>query len=84
MIQALNLPQENRSAILALVPKKDAAEISNKLAKEGVIMTARGGYLRFAPHFYNSEDQIVAAIDLLNGLAHNLPRLSKTPFRSDP
>ena len=61
--------QQNRSGILALVPKNsNAKELHTELKKQGVIITARDGYLRFAPHFCTTEEEIEKAVNILNSL----------------
>jgi selenocysteine lyase/cysteine desulfurase len=59
-------PQQQRSSILSLVVPGDANAVRRALQKENVICTERGGYLRFAPHFYNTDDEVVRAARLVN------------------
>jgi len=59
---------EHRSGILAIVTEGDLAEIVAKLAAGGICVSARGGYLRIAPHFYNDDDEMIRAADALNSL----------------
>ncbi len=57
-----------RSPIISLaVP--DAAGVARAMLRENIILTERGGYLRVAPHFYNTEDEVERAAGLLNELA---------------
>lgn len=64
----LHLP-ENRSGILALIPKvSDAKTISKALDAQQIIITPRDGYLRFAPHLCTTEDEVVAAVAALNAI----------------
>ncbi|MHB1306820.1 MAG: aminotransferase class V-fold PLP-dependent enzyme [Limisphaerales bacterium] len=37
-----------------------------RAAEAGITVTVRGGYLRTAPHFYNTDDEIHRAIEILN------------------
>jgi selenocysteine lyase/cysteine desulfurase len=60
---------EHRSGILAIVTEGDLAEIVAKLAADGICVSARGGYLRIAPHFYNDDAEMIRAADALNSLA---------------
>lgn len=54
-----------RSTIVSLiVPDADAAR--RELLKMNVICTERGGYLRVAPHFHNTEAEMERAADLVN------------------
>jgi selenocysteine lyase/cysteine desulfurase len=43
--------------------------VRRALLRENVICTERGGYLRIAPHCYNSEEEVEKAARLLNGLS---------------
>jgi cysteine desulfurase / selenocysteine lyase len=54
-----------RSSILSLIVP-DARSACRALLKENVICTERGGYLRIAPHFYNTEDEMERVARLLN------------------
>ena len=54
-----------RSGILSL-PHPDAAQLVRTLAENGVSVTQRGGFLRIAPHFYNTEEDLLRAAALLN------------------
>lgn len=57
----------HRSGILSLV-LPDAAAASKELASKGVYTTARGGFLRIAPHFYNTDEDMESAANALNAL----------------
>ena len=51
-------------------PGGNAPALFNHLAKSGVIASCRkdragSEYLRFSPHFYNSEEEITRALDIL-------------------
>ncbi|MCK8603519.1 aminotransferase class V-fold PLP-dependent enzyme [Desulfoferrobacter suflitae] len=61
-------PLENRSGILSLMCRHDPSIIARKLEEKGVVCSARGGYLRVAPHFYNSDEELLQATDWLNFL----------------
>ena len=54
-----------RSGILSL-PLPDTAQLVRTLAENGVSVTQRGGFLRIAPHFYNTEEDLLRAAALLN------------------
>ena len=64
----LRLPPKNRSGILAAKLKADCSHFVEKLAGRQVVVTAPTGYLRFAPHFYNDDEQVIAAAQHLNSL----------------
>ncbi|MEE4240245.1 MAG: aminotransferase class V-fold PLP-dependent enzyme [Desulfopila sp.] len=57
---------ENRSGILAARYDGDVGKVVSALTKRGVIATAPVGYLRFAPHFYNTDKQMVSAAQKVN------------------
>lgn len=62
-------PESHRGSILSVVcTKNDPKDVSGQLMKQGVVCTGRGGYLRIAPHFYNTDDEIRAAIAKLNAI----------------
>ena len=64
----LHLPQ-HRSGILSLIPKQhSAAEVCDALEKQKIIVTPRDGYVRFAPHICTTEDEVVKAVEALNGV----------------
>ena len=59
-------PSSNRSGILSMVCRDDPEQIAERLVDLGVVCSARGGYLRLAPHFYNSDDEIDRVVSLLS------------------
>jgi selenocysteine lyase/cysteine desulfurase len=59
----------NRSGILAVICRRRPAEtVSAAMQEHGFVTTARGGYLRVAPHFYVTDDEIVRFGETLNRL----------------
>jgi cysteine desulfurase / selenocysteine lyase len=62
-------PQEHRSPILSLIVPGHANVRRRALLKQNVICTERGGYLRVAPHFYNTDDEIARAAMWINTFA---------------
>lgn len=51
-------------------PDRDPAELNRKLADGGIVASLRTdrkgrNYLRFAPHFYNTDDELHRAVELL-------------------
>jgi cysteine desulfurase/selenocysteine lyase len=54
---ASTAPEHRSGIIVAKVADAEAARI--KLEQAGVIATVRGGGLRFAPHFYNTLDEVL-------------------------
>ena len=59
---------EHRSGILALVTEDDLDGVIAALAPLDICVSARGGYLRIAPHFYNDDDEMIRVADALNSL----------------
>jgi selenocysteine lyase/cysteine desulfurase len=58
-----------RSGILALIPKvSTAADICKKLEGQGIVVTPRDGYIRFAPHLCTSTDEVAAGVAALNAI----------------
>ncbi len=66
IMQVLRFQEKNRSGILAAEPVGDYKKITERLSEKGVIITAPIGYLRLAPHFYNSDTQIIASAQVIN------------------
>ena len=61
-------PRVQRSPILSLIVPGDPNALRRALLKQNVICTERGGYLRIAPHFYNTDEEVERAAHLLNDL----------------
>jgi selenocysteine lyase/cysteine desulfurase len=59
-------PSEQRSSIVSLTGPADMNAARRALLKQNVICTERGGYLRVAPHFYNTDEELARAAHLLN------------------
>jgi selenocysteine lyase/cysteine desulfurase len=62
-------PEIQRTPILSLIVPEGADKVRRYLLKNNVVCTERGGYLRVAPHFYNTEEEMERAAKLLNALA---------------
>lgn len=62
----LRFPEEHRSGILSLYHPQNEA-LAARLAAEGIVCTVRGGYLRVAPHFYNTEADMERLARALRG-----------------
>lgn len=60
------LPAPHRSPILSLIVPGDVNAVRRAMLKKNVVLTERGGYLRIAPHFYNTDDEMEKAAVLLN------------------
>jgi selenocysteine lyase/cysteine desulfurase len=57
---------EQRSSIISLIVPGDVNALRRALLKQNVITTERGGYLRVAAHFYNTEEELERAAALIN------------------
>ncbi len=64
----LVFPAKNRSGILAITTKQTPEIIVKNLAEKNITLSTRGGYLRFAPHFYNDDNEVIKAANTLNEL----------------
>lgn len=64
----------HRSGILALDCRgRDPEAVAQLLLDHGFICSVRGGYLRFAPHFYVTDDEVARFAETLNGVAPSTP-----------
>jgi len=58
--------EDERSAIVVCQhPERSAEEICERLKIRNIIVSARLGKLRIAPHFYNSQGDVDTLIDAL-------------------
>jgi selenocysteine lyase/cysteine desulfurase len=57
---------EHRAGIVAVAPR-DPVAASNRLAAAGVSHSLREGAIRLSPHFYNTDQEIDAVMELLVG-----------------
>jgi len=63
----LSLPEENLSGIVSY-KSENAQKIFDQLSRENIVCSLREGYIRFAPHFYNTQQEINRVIDVLKKL----------------
>ena len=56
----------NRSGILAILPKSDTEKLVENVGKKGVVVTQRSEYIRIAPHFYLSDEDMKRAAECFN------------------
>ncbi|MGB9301788.1 MAG: aminotransferase, partial [Anaerolineae bacterium] len=56
------------SIVTARFPGQDQARVARRLNEEGVVVSPRIGAVRFAPHLYNTTEDIDRALDLLKGI----------------
>jgi selenocysteine lyase/cysteine desulfurase len=59
---------EKERAGIVSVPVKDVGEAVAALRTLRILVAARGPYVRFSPHFWNTQDEVLAAADAL--IAH--------------
>jgi cysteine desulfurase/selenocysteine lyase len=70
----LIFPTPHRSTILSAICRQDdpgeiaKALVTKKEGEKGIVCSSRGGYLRFAPHFYNTDEEIEEAVSRLNSI----------------
>ncbi len=65
----LRFPQRNRSGIATVRTLVDPLRLVELAERQGLIITAPGSYLRLAPHFYLTEEDMVKAAAILNSIA---------------
>lgn len=59
---------ENSAGIQSFLTDEDPQLLMRAAAGRGLVISARGGYLRIAPHFYNTDAEIDRAVQILNAL----------------
>ena len=66
LFRVLEYDDVHRSGILAIIPEVSSELLTAAAAKQGVVLTARYGYIRIAPHFYLDDEQMKEAAEILN------------------
>ena len=66
----LSLPDENLSGIVSF-KNENAKMIFDNLSYKKIICSLREGYIRFAPHFYNTKQEINTVIDEMKNFSVN-------------
>lgn len=61
-------PGETSGIVMATHPRRTADELVEHLEQRGIIVAARAGRMRVAPHFYNTEEEIDRLLDELKSL----------------
>lgn len=62
-------PPRNRSGVLCLLPlRRRPEQLVDELLTRGFVTSARGGYLRLAPHYFVTDDEMERLADALNEL----------------
>ena len=62
----LRFPPEHRPGILVFRTEEDPKSIVRALRVRGMVATTQGGYLRVAPHFYLTDEDIRRVAEVLN------------------
>jgi len=66
LLTPLVFKEKHRSGILTALVKTDIQGIVRELMLKGVVTTAPVGYLRLAPHFYQEDEEMIQAAELIN------------------
>lgn len=62
-------PHHRSGIVVALVEHAEA--VAKQMQAQGIIVTARGGGIRIAPHFYNTVDEILEVGEALDAMRKN-------------
>ncbi|MBI2782175.1 MAG: hypothetical protein HYX55_10325 [Chloroflexi bacterium] len=61
----------NRSGILGVVPRRGTPEeLVQRLAVRGFVTSSRGGYVRIAPHYFITDEEIERLARVMNELGY--------------
>lgn len=66
-------PQAHRSGILSVICRQAPEKIMKEAALRGVFVSARSGYLRLAPHWCTTDEEIHRALAVLNEVGRGAP-----------
>ncbi len=66
LFRVLLYPDAHRSGILAIIPPIECDLLAARAARRGVVLTARYGFIRIAPHFYLRDEDMKKAAEILN------------------
>lgn len=64
----------NRSGILSVKCPVSPQALTKRLVKAGVVVSPRAGYLRLAPHYYLSDDEVLQAVKQINQCAKSMQK----------
>jgi cysteine desulfurase / selenocysteine lyase len=67
-IRPVVFERQNRSGILACETERSSSDLVEELRTAGIVATSQAGYLRIAPHFFVTDDDICRVADQLNRL----------------
>jgi selenocysteine lyase/cysteine desulfurase len=62
-----NLPEKHLSGIVSF-QSENAQKIFEYLKQKKIVCSLREGYIRFAPHFYNTKQEIDFVVDTLKNI----------------
>ncbi|THB74546.1 MAG: aminotransferase class V-fold PLP-dependent enzyme [Desulfobulbaceae bacterium] len=68
----LKFEPNNRSGILTARLPENANQLVKALLDHQVVISERAGYLRFAPHFYQTDQQMIAGAETINRVCSNI------------
>ena len=70
----MSFDDKNRSGILAVFPHEPelTGEIISKAFSNNLLLTERSGYIRIAPHYYNTDEEMIHAAEILNDAVKQL------------
>jgi len=63
----LSLPEKNLSGIVSF-KSENAQKIFDILSQKKIVCSLREGYIRFAPHFYNTKQEIDLVVDTMQNI----------------
>jgi selenocysteine lyase/cysteine desulfurase len=63
----LSLPEKHLSGIVSF-RSENAQKIFDILSQKKIVCSLREGYIRFAPHFYNTKQEIDFVVDTLKNI----------------
>ncbi len=63
----LSLPEKNLSGIVSF-KSENAQKIFDILSQKKIVCSLREGYIRFAPHFYNTRHEIDLVVDSMKNI----------------
>jgi cysteine desulfurase/selenocysteine lyase len=66
---ASTAPEHRSGIVIATMPQADALAACVRLAGEKIMLTVRGDGVRLAPHFYNTEDELMRVCEVLGDRA---------------
>ena len=66
---ASTAPEHRSGIVIATMPQAEANVALERLAQEKIMASVRGNGVRFAPHFYNTEDEIMRVCEALGDWA---------------